>query len=188
MYSLALLGLYSALSIRTSSVAQSSSSGNKNKNSVNQGSTHNDLKAACFPANFWLWRNDLPLFPPGCDKCIWDLTDDLRLAALSIEESKSGLLSVSSGAAAHRHVNEINSTIYLLKVCRNVVPSALFSFWFHGVTSRTPIPFDIWVPWLCYRLLDLGNYEKVFVTMSFSLNQELPSIKEVNMESEMTES
>ncbi|XP_037376153.1 laminin subunit alpha-4 isoform X1 [Talpa occidentalis] len=51
----------------------------------------------------------------GCDKCIWDLTDDLRLAALSIEESKSGLLSVSSGAAAHRHVNEINSTIYRLK-------------------------------------------------------------------------
>lgn len=48
--------------------------------------------------------------PTGCDKCIWDLTDDLRLAALSIEESKSGLLSVSSGAAAHRHVNEINST------------------------------------------------------------------------------
>lgn len=51
----------------------------------------------------------------SCDKCIWDLTDDLRLAALSIEESKSGLLSVSSGAAAHRHVNEMNSTIYLLK-------------------------------------------------------------------------
>ncbi|XP_058163284.1 laminin subunit alpha-4 isoform X3 [Dasypus novemcinctus] len=53
--------------------------------------------------------------PPGCDKCIWDLTDDLRLAVLSIEESKSGLLSVSSGVAAQRHVNEINSTIYLLK-------------------------------------------------------------------------
>ncbi|KAF5919960.1 hypothetical protein HPG69_014326 [Diceros bicornis minor] len=51
----------------------------------------------------------------GCDKCIWDLTDDLRLAALSIEESKSSLLSVSSGAAAQRHVNEINSTIYVLK-------------------------------------------------------------------------
>uniref|UniRef100_G1SXN3 Laminin subunit alpha-4 n=1 Tax=Oryctolagus cuniculus TaxID=9986 RepID=G1SXN3_RABIT len=51
----------------------------------------------------------------SCDKCIWDLTDDLRLAALSMEESKSGLLSVSSGAAAHRHVNEMNSTIYLLK-------------------------------------------------------------------------
>ncbi|XP_075410771.1 laminin subunit alpha-4 isoform X2 [Tenrec ecaudatus] len=53
--------------------------------------------------------------PPGCDKCIWDLTDDLRLAALSIEESKSGLLSVSSGAAALRHVNDVNATIYLLK-------------------------------------------------------------------------
>ncbi|XP_004673841.1 PREDICTED: laminin subunit alpha-4 isoform X2 [Condylura cristata] len=53
--------------------------------------------------------------PTGCDKCVWDLTDDLRLAALSIEESKSGLLSVSSGAAAHKHVNEINSTIYRLK-------------------------------------------------------------------------
>ncbi|KAF3831845.1 hypothetical protein GH733_000657 [Mirounga leonina] len=51
----------------------------------------------------------------GCDKCIWDLIDDLRLAALSIEDSKSGLLSVSSGAAAHRHVNELNSTIFLLK-------------------------------------------------------------------------
>ncbi|XP_012361473.2 laminin subunit alpha-4 [Nomascus leucogenys] len=51
----------------------------------------------------------------SCDKCVWDLTDDLRLAALSIEEGKSGVLSVSSGAAAHRHVNEINATIYLLK-------------------------------------------------------------------------
>ncbi|XP_078226098.1 laminin subunit alpha-4 isoform X4 [Callithrix jacchus] len=53
--------------------------------------------------------------PTGCDKCIWDLTDDLRLAALSIEEGKSGVLSVSSGAAAHKHMNEINTTIYLLK-------------------------------------------------------------------------
>ncbi|XP_068933119.1 laminin subunit alpha-4 isoform X1 [Petaurus breviceps papuanus] len=51
----------------------------------------------------------------SCDKCIWDLTDDLRLAALAIDESKSNLLSVSSGVAAHRHVNEINSTVYLLK-------------------------------------------------------------------------
>lgn len=56
-----------------------------------------------------------PEVPTGCDKCIWDLTDDLRLAALSIEESKSGLLSISSGAAAHRHVNEMNATIFRLK-------------------------------------------------------------------------
>lgn len=74
----------------------------------------------------------MPVVPPGCDKCIWDLTDDLRLAALSIEESKSGLLSVSSGAAAHRHVNEINSTIYLLKVCRNGVLSVYFHSGFTG--------------------------------------------------------
>nr|XP_045726965.1 laminin subunit alpha-4-like isoform X1 [Mirounga angustirostris] len=60
----------------------------------------------------------------SCDKCIWDLIDDLRLAALSIEDSKSGLLSVSSGAAAHRHVNELNSTIFLLKVGSHVVPLA----------------------------------------------------------------
>ncbi|KAK2490014.1 hypothetical protein MC885_001366, partial [Smutsia gigantea] len=51
----------------------------------------------------------------SCDKCIWDLTDDLQLAALAIEESKSGMLSMSSNAAAHRHVNDINSTIYHLK-------------------------------------------------------------------------
>ncbi|KAM5256538.1 laminin subunit alpha-4 [Ctenodactylus gundi] len=51
----------------------------------------------------------------SCDKCVWDLTDDLRLAALSIQESRSGLLSVSSGAAAHRHVSDMNVTIYLLK-------------------------------------------------------------------------
>ncbi|EHA97485.1 Laminin subunit alpha-4, partial [Heterocephalus glaber] len=51
----------------------------------------------------------------SCNKCIWDLTGDLRLAVLSIGESKAGLLSMSSGATAHRHLNEMNSTIYLLK-------------------------------------------------------------------------
>lgn len=75
------------------------------------------IKAICFQAAFGLCRNDVPVPSPGCDKCVWDLTDDLRLAALSMEESISGLLSVSSGAAAHRHVNEMNSTIHLLKVC-----------------------------------------------------------------------
>lgn len=68
----------------------------------------------------------MPVSPAGCDKCIWDLTDDLRLAALSIEESKSGLLSVSSGAAAQRHVSEMNSTIHLLKVRRRVETSMHF--------------------------------------------------------------
>lgn len=74
------------------------------------------IKVTCFQADFWLCRNHFPVSSPGCDKCVWDLTDDLRLAALSMEESKSGLLSVSSGAAAHRHVTDMNSTIHLLKV------------------------------------------------------------------------
>lgn len=120
---------------------QNSSLGNKNTNNINQGSIHYDLlKAACFPADFWFWRNDIPIFPPDCDKCIWDLTDDLRLAALAIEVSKSGVLSVSSGAAAHRHVNDINSTIYHLKVCRNVPPAA-FSLWLFRVTPSNWCPF-----------------------------------------------
>uniref|UniRef100_A0A8C3SSI1 Laminin subunit alpha-4 n=1 Tax=Chelydra serpentina TaxID=8475 RepID=A0A8C3SSI1_CHESE len=52
----------------------------------------------------------------SCDKCIWDLTDDIRLAILSIDESKSILLSISSGVAAHRHLNELNSTVSFLKM------------------------------------------------------------------------
>lgn len=75
-----------------------------------------------------------PLYHQSCDKCIWDLTDDLRLAALSIEESKSGLLSVSSGAAAHRHVNEINSTIYLL----SMQEWCTFGYFHSGFTGSLP--------------------------------------------------
>nr|XP_048700717.1 laminin subunit alpha-4 [Caretta caretta] len=52
----------------------------------------------------------------SCDKCIWDLTDDIRLAILSIDESKSILLSISSGVAAQRHLNELNSTVSFLKM------------------------------------------------------------------------
>lgn len=160
---------------------RNSSSENKNTNSINQGSAHSDrLKVVSFPADPWYWRNDMSILPAGCDKCIWDLTDDLRLAALSIEESKSGLLSVSSGAAAHRHVNEINSTIYLLKVCRNGVPSACFHSDFTGSFLITLISFSIWFQWLCYRLWDLGNSEKWMVV------QELSSIKKVNMANEST--
>lgn len=140
------------------------------------------------PASPWLliWGNDMPVLSPGCDKCIWDLTDDLRLAALSIEESKSGLLSVSSGAAAHRHVNEMNSTIYLLKVCSDSVPSACFPSASTQSLLLTPLPFGIWAPWLYDRLWDLENYEKLIVSMSFSLNQGLPSIKDVTTDNEMT--
>uniref|UniRef100_A0A8C3TTX2 Laminin subunit alpha-4 n=1 Tax=Catharus ustulatus TaxID=91951 RepID=A0A8C3TTX2_CATUS len=45
-----------------------------------------------------------------CDKCIWDLTDDIRLSVLTIDESKSTLLSISTGVAAQRHLNDLNLT------------------------------------------------------------------------------
>ncbi|KAH0622232.1 hypothetical protein JD844_024351 [Phrynosoma platyrhinos] len=64
-----------------------------------------------------------PMPPPGtdcpvisCDKCIWDLTDDISLAAQSIDESKATLLSISTGVAAHRHLHDLNSTAFILKV------------------------------------------------------------------------
>ncbi|GAB0186482.1 laminin subunit alpha-4 [Grus japonensis] len=46
----------------------------------------------------------------GCDKCIWDLTDDIRLAVLAIDESKSTLLSISTGVAAQKRLNDLNLT------------------------------------------------------------------------------
>ncbi|XP_072711807.1 laminin subunit alpha-4 isoform X2 [Ciconia boyciana] len=51
------------------------------------------------------------LWDPGsCDKCIWDLTDDIRLAVLAIDESKSTLLSISTGVAAQKRLNDVNLT------------------------------------------------------------------------------
>ncbi|KAK2534799.1 Lama4 [Columba guinea] len=46
----------------------------------------------------------------SCDKCIWDLTDDIRLAVLAIDESKSTLLSISTGVAAQKRLNDLNIT------------------------------------------------------------------------------
>lgn len=106
------------------------------------------IKAICFHAAFEFRRNDIPLSPPGCDKCVWDLTDDLRLAALSIEESKSGLLSVSSGAAAHRHVNEMNSTIHLLKVRQ----ALQFCLYFHYSSTGSLLATSVSCWHLCCRL------------------------------------
>ncbi|XP_053163539.1 laminin subunit alpha-4 isoform X2 [Hemicordylus capensis] len=63
-----------------------------------------------------------PMPPPGtdcpvisCDKCIWDLIDDINLAVQSIDESKATLQSISTGVAAHKHLNDLNSTFFLLK-------------------------------------------------------------------------
>uniref|UniRef100_A0A8C3TYF0 Laminin subunit alpha-4 n=1 Tax=Catharus ustulatus TaxID=91951 RepID=A0A8C3TYF0_CATUS len=52
----------------------------------------------------------------SCDKCIWDLTDDIRLSVLTIDESKSTLLSISTGVAAQRHLNDLNLTTTHLQV------------------------------------------------------------------------
>lgn len=129
----------------------------------------------------------MSILSPGCDKCIWDLIDDLRLAALSIEESKSGLLSVSSGAAAHRHVNELNSTIYLLKVCSHVVPSAISRAGFAWSLPELLSLLSSESHGRYYRwIVRLGNYQKFIVTMSSNLNQWLPSIKEVKVLSKIT--
>ncbi|XP_010006695.1 PREDICTED: laminin subunit alpha-4 [Chaetura pelagica] len=46
----------------------------------------------------------------SCDKCIWDLTDDIRLAVLAIDESKATLLSISTGVAAQKRLNDLNLT------------------------------------------------------------------------------
>ncbi|XP_066469657.1 laminin subunit alpha-4 isoform X1 [Tiliqua scincoides] len=63
-----------------------------------------------------------PMPPPGtdcpvisCDKCIWDLIDDISLAVQFIDESKSTLLSISTMVYAHRRLNDLNSTAFLLK-------------------------------------------------------------------------
>lgn len=56
------------------------------------------------------------IFLSGCDKCIWDLTDDIRLSVLTIDESKSTLLSISTGVAAQRRLNDLNATTTHLQV------------------------------------------------------------------------
>uniref|UniRef100_A0A669QFQ5 Laminin subunit alpha-4 n=1 Tax=Phasianus colchicus TaxID=9054 RepID=A0A669QFQ5_PHACC len=59
---------------------------------------------------------DSPVISTGCDKCIWDLTDDIRLAVLAIDESKSTLLSISTGVAAQKRLNDLNLTTTHLQV------------------------------------------------------------------------
>lgn len=56
------------------------------------------------------------IFLSGCDKCIWDLTDDIQLAVLAIDESKSTLLSISTGVAAQKRLNDLNLTTTHLQV------------------------------------------------------------------------
>lgn len=72
-------------------------------------------------------KNYALIFLPGCDKCIWDLTDDIRLSVLAIDESKSTLLSISTGVAAQRRLNDLNLTTTHLQV------QTLMIFWFFHV-------------------------------------------------------
>ncbi|NXC53117.1 LAMA4 protein, partial [Aleadryas rufinucha] len=65
----------------------------------------------------------------SCDKCIWDLTDDIRLSVLAIDESKSTLLSISTGVAAQRRLNDLNLTTTHLQVQTSM------TFWFFHVTN-----------------------------------------------------
>uniref|UniRef100_A0A8B9ZHF6 Laminin subunit alpha-4 n=1 Tax=Anas platyrhynchos TaxID=8839 RepID=A0A8B9ZHF6_ANAPL len=58
---------------------------------------------------------DSPVVSTGCDKCIWDLTDDIQLAVLAIDESKTTLLSISTGVAAQKRLNDLNLTATYLQ-------------------------------------------------------------------------
>ncbi|KAJ1155102.1 hypothetical protein NDU88_007838 [Pleurodeles waltl] len=51
-----------------------------------------------------------------CDKCIWDLMDDIGRAGLMVDETKATLLSISTGVAAQKHLDDINTTIMELEV------------------------------------------------------------------------
>ncbi|NWV33027.1 LAMA4 protein, partial [Grantiella picta] len=65
----------------------------------------------------------------NCDKCIWDLTDDIRLSILAIDESKSTLLSISTGVAAQKRLNDLNLTTTHLQV------QILMTFWLVNVVQ-----------------------------------------------------
>ncbi|XP_069582255.1 laminin subunit alpha-4 [Ranitomeya imitator] len=51
----------------------------------------------------------------NCDKCIWDLIDDLRLSDLLLNETRSTILSISTGVAVNRVLGNINSSVLFLK-------------------------------------------------------------------------
>ncbi|XP_069830960.1 laminin subunit alpha-4 isoform X2 [Dendropsophus ebraccatus] len=51
----------------------------------------------------------------SCDKCIWDLIDDLRLTAVLMNGTRSTILSISTGVAVNRLLDNTNSSVVLLK-------------------------------------------------------------------------
>ncbi|RXM29234.1 Laminin subunit alpha-4 [Acipenser ruthenus] len=64
----------------------------------------------------------VPVIPPAtnacditCDKCIWDLIEDLRFSNESMKEIKANMVNISSGAAANNRLNHLNTTTQNLK-------------------------------------------------------------------------
>ncbi|KAM3930337.1 laminin subunit alpha-4 [Leptodactylus fuscus] len=51
----------------------------------------------------------------NCDKCIWDLIDDLRLSDLLLNKTRSTILSISTGVAVNKLLGNINSSVLQLK-------------------------------------------------------------------------
>ncbi|KAK1171888.1 hypothetical protein AOXY_G6820 [Acipenser oxyrinchus oxyrinchus] len=64
----------------------------------------------------------VPVTPPAtnacditCDKCIWDLIEDLKFSNESMKEIKANMVNISSGAAANNRLNHLNTTTQHLK-------------------------------------------------------------------------
>ncbi|NXW62576.1 LAMA4 protein, partial [Eurystomus gularis] len=79
----------------------------------------------------------------SCDKCIWDLTDDIRLAVLAIDESKSTLLSITTGVAAQKRLNDLNLTTTHLQVQTWMT----FYFLIQPFTSNTSVNTTLYDKW-----------------------------------------
>ncbi|XP_068087421.1 laminin subunit alpha-4 [Hyperolius riggenbachi] len=52
----------------------------------------------------------------NCDKCIWDMIDDLRLSDLLINETRSTIKSISTGVAINKLLSGINESVAQLTV------------------------------------------------------------------------
>ncbi|MGH0142519.1 UNVERIFIED_CONTAM: hypothetical protein FKN15_051343 [Acipenser sinensis] len=67
-----------------------------------------------FHVNMHVPVTDPEVFP-ACDKCIWDLIEDLRFSNESMKEIKANMVNISSGAAANNRLNHLNTTTQHLK-------------------------------------------------------------------------
>ncbi|MBN3288511.1 LAMA4 protein, partial [Polyodon spathula] len=96
----------------------------------------------------------VPVIPPAtnacditCDKCIWDVIEDLMFSNESMKEIKASMVNISSGAAANSRFNHLNITTQHLK----------------SQLSR-------WRNQSEYRLLQTDNVEDVVTNLQSDLN------------------